>query len=125
MTGFFPREHDAEWSWRWMGADATWTVANTGIEPQVVALWLEISAFPRTRHLELWFDGSHVQTLEVEPSRRVYRIGPIAMSPGGHDLLFHPAEAPWPASDVIKNGDERRLSFALGTWSWMAPQSPR
>ena len=19
MTGFFPREHDAEWTWRWMG----------------------------------------------------------------------------------------------------------
>ena len=32
MTGFFPREHDAEWSWRWMGADAAWTIVNTSAQ---------------------------------------------------------------------------------------------
>ena len=28
MTGFFSRERDGEWAWRWMGADAAWTIVN-------------------------------------------------------------------------------------------------
>ncbi len=47
MTGFFPREHDAEWSWRWMGADAAWTIVNTSAQPIVATLDLDMSAFHR------------------------------------------------------------------------------
>jgi hypothetical protein len=32
--------------------------------------------------------------------------------------VFHPAEVPRVARDVINNGDRRPLSFALGTWNW-------
>ena len=65
--------------------------------------------------------GADVQTLVVEPSRRIYQIGPLTVIPGGHELVFHPSEAPTVAGDVINNGDGRPLSFALGTWSWDVP----
>ena len=118
MTGFFPREHDADWSWRWMGADAAWTIVNTSNRPIVATLGLELSAFHRARRMELRLDGRPVQTLVVEPSRRIYQLGPLTIVPGDHELVFHPAEAPTVAGDVISNGDRRPLSFALGTWSW-------
>ena len=118
MTGFSPREQDAERSWRWMGADAAWTVVNTGVRPIVATLDLEMSAFHRSRPLELLLDGRHVQTLVVEQSRRIQPLGPLTVPPGDHELVFHPVEAPTVADDVINNGDRRPLSFALGTWNW-------
>ena len=121
MTGFFPREHDAEWTWRWMGADAAWTIVNVAARPIVATLGLEMSAFQRARRMEVLLDGrpvENVQTLVVEPSRRIYQIGPLTVPSGNHELVFHPAEGPTVAGDVIDNGDPRRLSFALGTWNW-------
>jgi hypothetical protein len=118
MTGFFPREHDAEWAWRWMGADAAWTIVNTGARPIVATLGLEVSAFHHARGLELLLDGRHVQALVVEQSRRIHQLGPLTVIPGSHELVFHPAEVPTVASDVIDSGDRRPLSFALGTWTW-------
>jgi hypothetical protein len=118
MTAFSPREHDAEWAWRWMGADAAWTIVNSSARPLVATLDLEMSAFHHARRMELLLDGRHVQTLVVEPSRRTYQCGPLSVIPGDHALVFHPAEGPTMAGDVISNGDRRPLSFALGTWTW-------
>jgi hypothetical protein len=118
VTGFSPHEHDAEWAWRWMGADAAWTIANTRRRPIVATLGLEMSAFHHARRMDLQLDGRHVQTLLVQPSRRVYQIGPIVVMPGDQELVFHPAEEPTVAGDVINNDDRRPLSFALGTWNW-------
>ena len=121
MTGFFPREHDAEWTWRWMGKDAAWTIVNTGAQPIVTALGIELSAFHRPRQMALLLDGRHVQTFVVEPSRRMYQSGPFTVMPGGHELVFHPTEAPAVAGQVINSADGRLLSFALGSWSWEVP----
>jgi hypothetical protein len=118
MTGFFPRERGAGWSWRWMGADAAWTIVNASTRPVVASLGLEMSAFHRSRRMELRLDGRPVQTLVVAPSRRIYRLGPLTIVPGNHELVFHPVEAPTIAGDVVDNGDRRLLSFAIGTGSW-------
>jgi hypothetical protein len=120
MTGFLPREHDAEWTWQWMGADAAWTIVNTSARPVVATLGLEMSAFHHARGMELLLDGRRVQSLVVEQSRRMHQLGPLTVMPGGHELVFHPADAPTVASDVIDSGDRRPLSFALGTWTWTA-----
>jgi len=117
-TGFFPREHDAEWSWQWMGGGAAWTIVNTSARPVIAAVSLEVSAFHRPRRMELVLDGHPAQAVVVEPLRRVYEIGPLTVPSGSHQLAFHPAESPTVAHDVIKNGDPRPLSFAVGTWSW-------
>jgi hypothetical protein len=125
MTGFFAREHDGELSWRWMGADASWTIVNTGARPTAAALGLEMSAFHVPREMELWLDGQSVQTLVVEPSRQIYQIGPLTVAPGEHALVFHAAEAPDVAGDVTDNRDPRRLAFALGAWTWSVPAERR
>ena len=124
VTGFFPREHDPEWSWRWMGGDAAWTIVNTGTRPIIAVISLEISAFHSPRRMELRLDGRSVQTLVVQPSRGTYQIGPLTVPPGDHELVFHPAEAPTVAGNVIDNGDPRPLSFALGTWIWRLQGEP-
>jgi hypothetical protein len=121
MTGFFRREHDAEWTWRWMGRDAAWTIVNTRAQPIVATLGLELSGFHRTRRMEVLLDGRPVENLQpfsVEPARRIYQIGPLPVTPGGHELVFHPVEPPTVGGDVIDNGDQRPLSFALGAWQW-------
>jgi hypothetical protein len=118
MTGFLPREHDAEWSWRWMGTDAAWTIVNTGSRPMAAVIGIELSAFDRVRRLELRLDGHSLLSLVVDPSRRIYQIGPFTVPLGSHEVVFHPVEPPTVAGDVMKDGDRRRLSFALGKWDW-------
>jgi hypothetical protein len=117
-TGFFGREHDAERSWQWMGGLATWTVINTGPRPIVADLGLDVAAFHRPRRLHVGLDGRPVQTIVVEPSRRMHVVGPLRLTPGAHQLVFQPADPPTVAGDVVRNGDRRPLSFAIGTWRW-------
>jgi hypothetical protein len=121
ITGFFPREHTVEWTWRWMGKDAVWTIVNTRTQPIVTTLGIELSAFHVARRMELRLDEHELQTFVVAPSRRMYKIGPLTVMPGGHELVFHPLEAPTVADEVARNSDRRPLSFALGTWDWNVP----
>jgi hypothetical protein len=101
-----------------MGAKMTWTIVNTCTGALVGVLDIEVSAFHSARRMEIWLDGQPVQTLIVEPSRRMYRIGPLTVSPGDHELVFRPSEPPTLADDVIHDGDRRRLSFAIGRSNW-------
>ncbi len=118
MAAFFEREHDRAWTWRWMGTGATWRIVNTTQRPVAAILNLELLAFHRSRRLDLRLDGRELDTLAVEPLRRVYAIGPLTIAPGDHELAFQPADPPTVADDVIDNGDRRRLSFAIGGWTW-------
>ena len=118
MRGFYPRERNPDWTWRWAGGYAAWTIVSTSVEPIVATLGVELSAFHRARRVEARLDGRPVQTLVVDPPRRIYRIGPLTMSPGDHDLVFYSVDPPTVASHAIANGDTRPLSFAVGAWSW-------
>jgi hypothetical protein len=101
-----------------MGTDAVWRIVNTTAQPVVSSLGLELSAFHRARRLELRLDGRTLGTLDVEPPRRMYEIGPFTLRPGGHELLFRPVEEPTVPRDVVGGADTRPLSFAIGTWTW-------
>jgi hypothetical protein len=118
MTGFYPREYGPAWTWRWMGAAATWNVVNRSGRPIVAAADVELEAFHSARRLTLLLDGHAVQRLTIQESRGAHRIGPYILSPGAHQLAFHPEEPPSVARDVLNNGDPRPLSFALGAWHW-------
>jgi hypothetical protein len=118
MTGFESREFDDTWTWRWMGGEAAWTIVNRTNHGVVAAADVEWSAFHRARGLTLVLDGRKTQTLIVGEGRRIDRIGPLVLAPGKHELVFRANEAPTVADDIMKNGDRRALSVALGTWRW-------
>jgi hypothetical protein len=119
VTGFHAREHDAAWTWRWMGPAAAWRIVNRRDRTVVAFVDVEITAFHHARTLILRVNGHDAQTLVVEPRRGTRRLGPLAIPPGTHDLAFLPGEAASVAADVIGNGDPRALSFALGSWKWV------
>lgn len=118
MPGFFGREHNAKWTWRWMAQHAAWTILNTSARPIIATLDVELWAFQRTRRVELLLDGQHIQHVLVEKVRRSYQVGPLTVPPGDHALTFHSMDAPTIADEAIKNGDRRLLSVAVGRWSW-------
>jgi hypothetical protein len=118
MMGFFPREKDPDRTWRWMGEHAAWIVVNRGTSPVVATLSIELAAFHRPQRIELRLDGRVVQTLLVDPARRLHDVGPLTVGPGEHHLGFYPETAPIAAGDITGTGDRRALSVALGVWSW-------
>jgi hypothetical protein len=118
LSGFYPREYDGGRSWRWLRADASWEVVNTGRKTVVSAVDIELEAFRQTRRLRILLDGTEVQTLLVASARRVERVGPLVLTPGRHEVRFRPVEGPAVASLAIA-GDRRLLSFSFGTWQWI------
>jgi hypothetical protein len=118
MTSFHSREYDPAWTWRWMGPDASWTIVNSSRRPVVASVEVEMTAFDERRRVTLLLDGVNVQALPVEPRRATYRLGPFALTPGQHALVFHPVDPPTVADERMKNGDRRRLSVGIGAWHW-------
>jgi hypothetical protein len=125
MTGFYPREYDGGWTWRWMGREASWEIVNSSPEAVVASLDMEMSAFHGARSVKILLDGSDSDTVTVAEERGVARIGPLSLAPGRHTLTFRPTHPPDIADAVLRNGDHRALSVALGTWNWTVAGSPR
>jgi hypothetical protein len=117
ITGFWPREHDGDATWRWMGADASWTIVTPASRPHVT-LDVDMSAFHVRRPLVVCLDGEREQTLDVEQGPRTYRIGPLALTAGSHHLTFHSTARATMADEVLGNGDRRALSVSIGAWEW-------
>jgi hypothetical protein len=119
MPGFFRREHSDSGTWQWMPQDGAWNVVNTGGQPIVAMLAVELWAFRHARDLEVRFDGEHIQSVVVERARHFYRVGPLTVPPGEHRLLFHSSDIPMiPDKEEISRRDRRTLSVAVGDWNW-------
>jgi len=118
MTGFSEREYDEAKTWRWMGRDGCWKIVNRSGRPVVATVDIVMGAFGGVRRLDLLLDRREVQMLVIDQQGRPYRIGPLALTPGEHELVFHPIDPPTIADDLLKNGDRRPLSIAFGTWQW-------
>lgn len=119
MTAFHPREYDEAWSWRWMGHQAAWTIVNTTERTLLAMLDIQMTAFNGGGRLQLVLDGVDVQTVAIDTGRVSARIGPLALTPGNHQLLFRSANPPTMADELLHNGDRRALSFAIGGWRWV------
>ena len=118
MPGFFRREHSARGTWRWMGQDAAWTIMNTGVQPIIAVLAVELWAFQHSRALELLLDGRHVHNILVDRTRQLYHVGPLTVPPGEHALMFHSSNAPIPDEEDITKSGRRSVSVAVGNWRW-------
>ncbi|MEO8484268.1 MAG: hypothetical protein ABI634_18810 [Acidobacteriota bacterium] len=125
FTTFYPREYDADRTWRWMGPEASWRVMNRTTRPVQASLDVDVMAFHHARALTMLLDGEALRTLTIEPRRQIHHIGPLTLTPGYHQLVFQPAAAPTVADDLLGNGDERPLSFAIGTWHWRTDDQRR
>jgi hypothetical protein len=122
LAGFYPREYDALWTWRWMNRDASWAVVNPSDSTIIADLDLEALAFYHVRRLTARLDGRDLQVLTVAVRRGMNRIGPLALTPGDHTLAFHADDEATVADAVLHNGDSRRLSLAFGAWRWSVEQ---
>lgn len=118
-TGLFAVEHREGTTWRWMGDHGSWRVVNRSGGPISAAVEIELWAFGGVRQLELLLDRREAQMLVVEEPPRSYRIGPFELSPGEHELAFRPIEPAAVADDLLRNGDLRALTIALGSWQWV------
>jgi hypothetical protein len=121
---FSEREVEGEWTWRWMGTSASWTIVNTGDVEIVAGLTVEVQAFDGLRHLRLTLDGRDVATLRVGTARQFYAVPSFVVPPGRHTLAFVPLEPPVVADTLLHNGDRRTLSFAVGGWRWSVGSPP-
>lgn len=115
---FYPVEFDEGWTWRWMGPQAAWTVVNRSERSLLASVDLETNAFDEPRHLTVLLDGTEVQQVVIDPQRAIRRIGPMAIGPGDHTLVFRASAPPTVADHRLHNGDPRALSVAFGDWRW-------
>ncbi len=116
-AGFWPREHDEGTTWRWMSDDASWTVVSP-LPQSRVTLAIDLNAFDVARTVDVRLDDATPQTVRVRTHSAEYRIGPMELSAGSHRLTFHAAAPATVADRVIRNGDQRALSIAVGRWRW-------
>ena len=117
MSGFWPREHGDGTTWRWMGADAAWTIVAPASRSSVT-LDADLRAFHHARPLTVRLDEGRERTFDIGEDWHTYHIGPLTLTAGIHQLTFHSPAAATPADEVAGNGDHRALSFAIGEWRW-------
>jgi hypothetical protein len=115
MRGFYPREHEGQATWRWMGQMGTLQVVATR-ESVGTVLELELSAFPGHRRVEWSLDGRRRGELEVVAGWRRYALplGPLASAESTLTLACR--EPAIIANDVLHNDDSRALGLAVGSW---------
>jgi hypothetical protein len=124
MFGFSPLEAAEGRVWRWMGADATWAVFNTSTSTMPARLTVELQAFDIPRQLDVRLDEEPIALVHVAPERASYVLSFPRLTPGRHILRLRAIEPPTVADSVLGNGDARRLSVAVGQWTWRSEERP-
>ncbi len=119
MLGFHPWEGKGPDRTRWMKQTGSWTIMNTTDHDQTVFLDLDAGAFAGPRHLAVALDGRPVAEVLVDDGARGYRIGPMALSPGTHQLEFRSLEPAVRPADVSQSRDRRPLAIRILRWSWL------
>lgn len=116
--GFSWREYAGERTYRWLGPSGEWRVENRGRAPVTAWLEVELWTFDTARDLVLRLDGGASATLRVGLEPALQRAGPFALAPGEHRLIWQPQGPVIAPDEILGNGDTRRLSVAVGGWSW-------
>jgi hypothetical protein len=119
VAGFHDREGDPGDAWRWMGSAGSWFIVNTSDHVVTAQVEIELSAFPRARHVRIDVDHRELdRVLEVGPERAIQTIGPLTLTPGEHLLSFRNVEPASSADAEVHNGDARFLTLRFGHWQW-------
>lgn len=121
LTGWSDRERHPDapgHSWRWMGAEATWTIVNTGRDVIRAQLTAELWAFHHAREIVVSLDSNEVEALQIATTRRGHVMRPLVLSPGTHTLTFRASTPPDRPAGLGLGDDQRALSLAIGRWHW-------
>ena len=109
MTGFWPREHDGDRTWRWMGPTRPGRSSRPTPRPRVT-LDVDLQRVPRRTSAR---GAARRRRANRRSSStrvaRTYRIGPLTLTAGAHQLTFHSTAPPTVADDVLGNGDRRAV----------------
>ena len=115
--GFFPREYEAEDTWRWMAQKGTLRIHTSRASAGTV-LELELKAFPDPRHLEWFLNGKRGSGLEVTTEWRRFELPLGLLAPGDSTLALASSRPAIVANDVLHNGDSRSLALAVGRFNF-------
>ena len=119
VTGFHDREGFAGDVWRWMGSAGSWFIVNTSDHVVSAQVEIDLSAFPRARHVRIDVDHRELgRMLDVGPERALQTIGPLTLTPGEHLLSFRSVEPASSADAEVHNGDTRFVTIRFGRWKW-------
>ena len=88
------------------------------VEQLRAVLELTVHSFPGPRAVRVVWDGREFTELQLTTGPTSYDLGPLALGPGEHTLVFEALEPAVVADDILGNGDRREITIALGDWSW-------
>lgn len=102
--------------WRWMGNDATIWVSTD--KSKVVDIRFKILAFARDRELRVYINDVLIKKIDVtaplnSESAQVVKLENILLQPGENIVRFHTSQGENRIGDVLRNNDDRRVSFAI------------
>jgi hypothetical protein len=115
-TGFHEREFDGAATWRWIPREAWWRVTNIGAA-RAVRLDVRAASFEGPRDLEIWIAGTRAAAVRIDVPGW-YRAGPFTLPPGESALTLRVPQGDVAATDVLRNGDARRLAIRFDEWRW-------
>jgi hypothetical protein len=119
ISGFHRREYASGETWRWSRGHAAFrlTIHRTaGREAGEVSLALTLAAFGVPRQVAVSCDGQVVARLDVTPVRAVYRIGPVPLPPGVHEITIASDDPPVSPASLGVSPDRRRLGIQWLGW---------
>jgi hypothetical protein len=116
-SGFYPREYEADRTWRWMAGLGTLRFLAMGGQSDAT-LEMEMRSFPADRRVEWFVDGRRGGEIEVTAEWGHYqlRLGPLER--GRFELTLACVEPAVAARDVLPNHDPRALGLAVGPWTF-------
>jgi hypothetical protein len=112
--------------WRWMGNNATIWVGNGQVmnpKSQVstlnkVNISFKIIAFAKERELDVYINDHLIKKIDVFPKGNLANaqkvvLENILLQPGGNIIRFYTPQGEDRITDIVRNGDERSVSFAI------------
>lgn len=97
--GWHSVEKNAEMTlYRWAGAESQLIVVNPYQTPSYALVSLRVAAYQGTRHIEVWRDDRYLQSWNVSPEPRTYRLL-VPVEVGVNPLTLRAPATPDPQAD--------------------------
>lgn len=109
-----PEEWANETMWRWMGNDGQLIVVNNEKENSIVSMGFNATSFFKKRRLSVSFNRTDRRVLEIDKVKRRFCIENVRLEPGINRIEFSTPDGTENIDSVLRNGDQRNVSIAIG-----------